>query len=242
MRSISKWLRERPRLHGKLSSIKRRSFARLRRLRLGPREEAFATIYRDRQWGRHTADHDFFSGPGSLPENFGPYVQLVNDYIARHPISRVLDLGCGDYRVSHALELRGAQYLGVDIVSSLIAHNTRHFGSQQVRFARLDIVVDPLPPADLCLVRQVLQHLSNADIQALLLRLDAYEHVLVLDGSITKEATPGENVDVPTGGFRRGGLYLEAAPLHANIEVLLTYDSAEGSERFRLVRLSRAAR
>ena len=155
------------------SAIRRRALAWLRRVRLGTREATFATIYSDRQWVGPSVDQAFFSGTGSLPENFGPYVKLVSEYIAQHQIRSVLDLGCGDYQVSRALDLHGGSYLGVDIVSSLVAYNTRHFGSAQVHFTRRDVVHDALPPADLCLVRQVTQHLSNDDIHTLLPRLAA---------------------------------------------------------------------
>ena len=99
-----------------------------------------------------------------------------------------------------------------------------------------------LPGADLCLIKQVLQHWSNADILALLPRLDVYEHILVLDGWLTASATPSRNVDIPTGAdYRRGGLYLEAPPFNWPIDVLHAYRSADGVEEYRLVRLGRAS-
>lgn len=123
----------------------------------------------------------------------------------------------------------------------MIDHNTRHFGSDRVRFARLDLGRDRLPAADLCLIKQVLQHWSNADILALLPRLDAYDHVLILDGWLAASATPGRNRDIPTGGRSRpGGLYLEAPPFNWPIDVLHSYRSADGVEEYRLVRLGSA--
>lgn len=152
-------------------------------------------------------------------------------------ICSVVDLGCGDFRASRALDLAGASYLGVDIVGGLIDDNTRHFGSARVRFARLDIGRDSLPAADLCLIKQVLQHWSNADILALLPRLDVYDHVLILDGWVAARATPGRNVDIPTGGGSRpGGLYLEAPPFNWPIDALHSYRSADGVEGYRLIR------
>jgi SAM-dependent methyltransferase len=218
----------------------RRVVALLRRARLGRREEAFATPYATGHWGR-MGSQPYFSGPGSLPENIGPYLRVVSQYIRANAIRSVVDVGCGDFRASGALDLHGARYLGVDIVSHLIDHNTRHFGSSRVRFARLDVGRDPLPAADLCLIKQVLQHWSNADILALLPRLDVYEHVLILDGWLTASATPGRNLDIPTGPhFRLCGLYLEAPPFNWPIDVLHAYRSANGLEEFRLVRLGQA--
>lgn len=215
--------------------LRRRSLQLLRRIRLGRREERFATVYAEGDWGADGGLR-FCSGYGSRPENFAPYAAFVSDYIRRHGIRRVLDIGCGDFRVGRAVDLHGAEYLGVDIVSALVAHNTRQFGSDTVRFARLDAGIDPLPAADLCLVKQVLQHWSDADILSFLPRLDAFEHVLVLDGILLAGATPGRNQNIPTGGFRCGGLYLEAPPFDADVSVLLEYVCPKDIERFRLVR------
>jgi SAM-dependent methyltransferase len=208
----------------------------LRRGRLGRREEAFATPYAHGYWGR-IQNQPYFSGTGSLPENVGPYLRLVSEYIRANAIRSVVDLGCGDFRASGALDLNGASYLGVDIVSRMIDYNARHFASDQVRFVRLDFGRDGLPAADLCLIKQVLQHWSNADILTLLPRLDVYRHVLILDGWLAASATPGRNLDIPTGGrSRHGGLYLEAPPFNWPIDVLHSYRSADGVEEYRLVR------
>ena len=208
----------------------------LRRARLGRREETFATPYAYGYWGR-MQNQPYFSGTGSLPENVGPYLRLVNEYIRANAIRSVVDLGCGDFRASGALDLNGASYLGVDIVSRMIDYNTRHYASDQVRFVRLDFGRDGLPAADLCLIKQVLQHWSNADILTLLPRLDVYRHVLILDGWLAARATPGRNLDIPTGGGSRdGGLYLEAPPFNWPIDVLHSYRSADGVEEYRLVR------
>jgi SAM-dependent methyltransferase len=216
--------------------LQRRVSAMLRRARLGRREEPFASTYAYGHWSRIQSE-PYFSGTGSLPENVGPYVRLVSEYIRANAIRSVVDLGCGDFRASRALDLNGANYLGVDIVSRLIDYNTRHFSSDQVRFARLDFGRDRLPAADLCVIKQVLQHWSNADILTLLPRLDVYSHVLILDGWIAATATPGRNLDIPTGGgSRHGGLYLEAPPFDWPIDVLHSYRSANGVEEYRLVR------
>ena len=60
--------------------------------------------------------------------------------------------------------------------------------------------------------------------------------MLILDGALRSCATPGLNTDIRSGDFRNSGLYLEAAPFNAALEVLLTYPSDDGAEQFRLVR------
>jgi hypothetical protein len=56
------------------------------------------------------------------------------------------------------------KYIGIDIVPSLIEHHNITYGAKEVSFAHKDITSEKLPLAQLYLVRQVFQHLSNNDI------------------------------------------------------------------------------
>jgi SAM-dependent methyltransferase len=204
-------------------------------MRLGQREARFASIYAEDTWGPAT-DEPYYSGSGSSADNAAPLIDFVNRYIREHAIRSVVDVGCGDFRMGRRIDLNGAQYVGVDIVSSLIDRNNSEFGSENVRFTRLDLGLDPLPAADFCLVKQVLQHFSDAEILTTLPRLEIYEHVIIVNGWLTACETPGVNTDIVTGGFRSGGLYLEASPLHCSVDPLQAYRSVDGSETFRVVR------
>jgi hypothetical protein len=83
----------------------------------------------------------------------------------------------------------------------------------------------------------VLQHWSDDDILALLPKLSIYKHVLILDGLMVAEATPGRNTNIRTGVVnRRSGLYLEAPPFNCSVEQLMSYGSEDGAEEFRLLR------
>ena len=57
-------------------------------------------------------------------------------------------------------------YNGVDIVDELIEHNRKTFRHPNIRFHCMDAAKDnvDLPFGELLIIRQVLQHLSNADI------------------------------------------------------------------------------
>ena len=46
----------------------------------------------------------------------------------------------------------------------LVEHNQRRFAGARVRFEHRNLIEEPGPPAELGLLRQVLQHLSNAEI------------------------------------------------------------------------------
>ena len=82
--------------------------------------------------------------------------------------------GCRDFRVGARLARAGLSYVGVDVVPALIAQNQSQFGGKDVVFVVRDIIRDELPPGDLCVVRQVLQHLSNDQIRAVLPKLRQY--------------------------------------------------------------------
>jgi SAM-dependent methyltransferase len=114
----------------------------------------------------------------------------------------VVDAGCGDWQFSRAIDWTGIEYLGVDIVASVIQENRRRYGAPNVRFAVADIVRHELPPADLLIVKDVLQHLSNADISRFLAQLPRYRHVLIVNDvdPATLSAAP---LDIGTGAYRR---------------------------------------
>ena len=100
------------------------------------------------------------------------------------------------------------------------------------------MVSEHLPSADLCLIRQVFQHLSNRDIMAVLSKLWKYKFVLITDGLPTMIPVV-KNVDKPTDYNNRfnelygSGLYLEFPPFNVCAEVVLSYSSRNGKEIFR---------
>ena len=103
----------------------------------------------------------------------------------------VVDLGCGDFRIGKALieRLPTLSYIGCDIVPELIAYNAERYSSSRVHFQTLDAVCDPLPEADVCLVRQVFQHLTNNDILSVLAHMP-YPCVYVSEGQPFRRVGP----------------------------------------------------
>jgi hypothetical protein len=62
---------------------------------------------------------------------------------------------------------RGVTYVGVDIVASVIDNNQREFGNDNFSFRKF-LSLEDLPPADLLVCKDVLQHLPNATVKAYL--------------------------------------------------------------------------
>ena len=143
------------------------------------REEAFRRVYRTNAWGGTRGEHH--SGRGS-DDRFGvPYAWAVRDFLHDIDARSVVDLGCGDFRVGALLTAERWTYTGVEIVDEVVQSNRRRFGSDRVAFVRGDICEGDLPPGDVGLVRQVLQHLTNDDIQRALHHLRAYPYVMVTE-------------------------------------------------------------
>lgn len=128
----------------------------------------------------------------------------------------VLDLGCGDWKSTQHVNWEGILYLGIDVVTSIIQTNIERYGSTNVRFEQLDSLASPLPQADLLIIKDVLQHWSNAQIGQLEPRLTNFPFVLITD---TRETATTEreyvqaalNSDIEPGDMRP--LDLSQSPL-----------------------------
>ena len=193
-----------------------------------PVREVFSEIYRRRLWapagGSTEAQPLFYSGPGSDHIVSQGYVEAVRRFIDKYRIISILDLGCGDFRVASAFcQGEGLSYHGVDIVQELIRFNTERYGSTNVTFSCRDILTDDLPPAQLCLIRQVLQHLSNEQVQRVLSRVDSYRFVIITEHLPERSFTP--NLDIHHGFETRlsqnSGLVLDCPPFNRRVESTL---------------------
>lgn len=174
--------------------------ARLRHARAGnarrTAEDVFGAVYRTRTWGEGEA---FDSGSGSRGEPAERYAALVRSLIGEFGVRSAVDVGCGDFRVAARFAGDLDDYLGVDVVRSVVTENRARHERPGVRFAPLDATRDELPAADLCLIRQVLQHLANDEIAAILARCRRYPLVVITEHR--PAAGPGvrPNRDKPHG-------------------------------------------
>ena len=130
-----------------------------------PVEEIFSAIYRERKWGTKS-DSDFSSGSGShIQSVVSSYVNAVRGFLESLPCPpSVVDLGCGDFNVGKQLRPYCGRYIACDVVPALIQRNKDQFVDMQVDFRCIDIIEDDLPEGDIVFLRQILQHLNNAQI------------------------------------------------------------------------------
>jgi SAM-dependent methyltransferase len=189
-------------------------------------KEIFSEIYERDLWRGESGTYS--SGPGSHEQVNESYINLVLSLIEREKVGRIVDLGCGDFRVGQRIVGFGAAYVGCDVCPSVIERNSRVFGHGDIDFKTIDIVTDPLPRGDLCIIRQVFQHLSNGSILTVLQKTLDYRLVLVTDEQVRGDEA-SRNVDIlPFHGTRRlfgQGLRLERAPFDQKIDILLEHSS-----------------
>ena len=102
-------------------------------------------------------------------------------------------------------------------------------------FECLDIATDSLPTADIVLIRQVLQHLSNKEVQSIISKLSAYKYVILTEHLPNGSFEP--NKDIISGqGIRlkkQSGLNLLIPPFNLKIKKekqLLSTSLKEGKE------------
>ncbi len=104
-------------------------------------EEVFLDIYLKNTWGGPKGE--YFSGIGS---NDGlvvsRYVEAISRYAVHERFSKkkIVDLGCGDYRVGRQLLDLCDTYVGVDIVKPLIESHELRFGTEKAKFRHLNII------------------------------------------------------------------------------------------------------
>jgi hypothetical protein len=182
-------------------------------------EEVFTEIYREEKWGAGTGP--FCSGTGSLDESITrPYVAAVCSYLRSFGGGKphVVDLGCGDFVVGRQLVEDCGSYTGVDVVPELVQHHQASENDPRIRFQCLDIVRDELPPGDVCIIRQVLQHLSNDQIVKILSKLRQYRAVIITEHYPADRSAVVPNRDKVHGGgirlFENSGVYLDQPPFN----------------------------
>ncbi len=186
-----------------------------------PTRDAMAQIYEQGLWGRD--DSGFYSGEGSHhPDLVDPYVKVVSEFLQsldEPPV--VVDLGCGDFNVGNQLLPFTKQYIAVDIVDDLIAYNKTQFQADNLEFHCMDIASDDLPQGEVAILRQVLQHLSNKEIQLILPKLKQYKYVILTEHIPEGDFIP--NLEIISGQGTRlkqgSGVDVMAEPFDIDFQI-----------------------
>ncbi|WP_299208025.1 class I SAM-dependent methyltransferase [uncultured Dokdonia sp.] len=159
-----------------------------------PTKAAMEQVYDMNLWGSN--ESDFYSGEGSHhPKIVVPYIAVVTSFLTsfKSPLV-VCDLGCGDFNVGKKLVKHAKKYIAIDIVADLIAHNKSTFKEERLEFHCLDIAKDDLPSGDCALVRQVLQHLSNAEVQCAVDKFAHFKYIILTEHLPEGDFTPNKDI------------------------------------------------
>jgi len=149
------------------------------------------------------------SGPGSCLAQTAEIRQRLPFVIAALNIRSLLDAPCGDFNWMKHVRLGLEEYIGGDIVPTLVEQNQRHFGNSSRRFLHLDITNDYLPQVDLILCRDGLVHFPLSEIIETLKNFKRSQSKYLLTTTFTG---PRPNIDIPMGEWRP--LNFQSAPFN----------------------------
>lgn len=120
--------------------------------------EELQKIFEDRDWSRGTV--------GVSKSGFNATLRATKRLRAALPrlfdtykVTRFVDAPCGDFFWMQHVDLTGIHYTGWEISTALNDFN-QQFSSPSRHFALGDITSDPLPAADMLMVRDCLVHLT----------------------------------------------------------------------------------
>jgi SAM-dependent methyltransferase len=175
------------------------------------------------------------SGPGSTADASAEYRRIVQRLLASIEIRRVVDVGCGDWQVGSLIDWSGIDYTGIDVVASVVEADRARFATGDVRFEVADARSADLPPADLLLIKDVLQHWPSADVQRFLSdTLPRYRYALITNDIASRHFTGELNQDIEMGSWRT--LDLQAPPFGLAARAHWDYDiRGEWTKRVLLV-------
>ena len=158
-------------------------------------QERFARIYATNLW----SDPETRSGVGSSLDSTRTLRAELRTALRQLEARVLLDVPCGDFTWMEHVDLTGIEYIGGDIVPSIVEGNQRLYATESRRFVELDLTRDTLPDADVLLCRDCLVHLSYENIRAALANIARSNIRCVLMTSFPGRA---DNYDVVDGDWR----------------------------------------
>ena len=186
----------------------------------GGNKIVFTNIYEQNIW----ACDESASGSGSTLQQTQVLRQALENVFVKYNITSVLDIPCGDFNWMQHVNMQNIQYIGADIVPSLIKLNKQKYTIHKRRtFKKLDLTRDKLPNSDIIIVRDCFVHLSFEDIFHAVRNIKASKSKYLLTTTFTNRKI---NEDSSNGGWRT--LNLQIAPFNfpSPIEII----NEEGTE------------
>ena len=158
--------------------------------------DRFNYIYANRTWPGSNNPDAPLSGWGSSLEATSSLREGLPRLLDKIGAHSIVDAGCGDFTWMNTISLH-QKYVGVDLVESVIEENRKRYPEHT--FVCADITSDPLPTADVILCREVLFHLSFADISRFVQNVRSSGAQFLL---ATSDRSTAVNADISPGDFR----------------------------------------
>ena len=175
---------------------KRKAYKKM--LTLANPMDRFTEIYKNNLW----SSKESVSGEGSEVAQ----TELIRNWLIKNIIKLnvkiFVDAPCGDYNwMKIVVPQVDFNYIGIDIVDSVINKNKLQYGSSKVNFRKGNICEDLLPDCDIIMVRDCLFHLSFQDINKFLINISRtnYKYLLTSTHIVEQDF---KNSDIVTGDFR----------------------------------------
>lgn len=102
------------------------------------------------------------SGPGSSAQYNRPFLKSLSDLAKKADIRSIVDYGCGDWTMFSEYQFGNIDYLGIDIVDSVVETNRNRYSRPRVEFRSARPLAEETCSADLLLMKDVMLHLPNA--------------------------------------------------------------------------------
>lgn len=172
-----------------------RALSRQRYLSKLSTAHAFDEVYRRGMWKQGSS----LSGPGSEGAWAAEFRRIVADFVRDKSVQSILDIGCGDFLVGAQLAPLVQSMIGMDVSVFIIEQNRTSYRSLlNVTFLSGDICESKLPKVDLVIIRQVLQHLTNAQIERALRNVESSgaKYVLVAEQIMSPDKMIAPNLDL----------------------------------------------
>jgi hypothetical protein len=164
--------------------------------------DIFKKVYEDKKWGdNNDTDYNGSSGIGSSIDYNVDYVDFLKKFLQLFNISSVVDLGCGDFRIGNMVFSEKIQYTGYDIYDKIIYKLKQE--NPLKNFEILDFCnnIDSIKNAQLCIIKDVLQHWPDNIIKKFLDELVAKRKFTFI---LVTNCMSDKNYDIENIGDFRG--------------------------------------
>jgi SAM-dependent methyltransferase len=165
-------------------------------LALSTPRERFTLIYEKNYW----KSGESRSGTGSTVDAAQLFSGQLATFIMDAGLTSIFDAPCGDWNWMKKFPLPSTvQYIGGDIVASLIRSLNIQYARPNISFIEFDITKDPFPDTNLWICRDCLFHLSFEDIAR---AFENFASSACEQALLTSHYEHSNNLDIQTGDYR----------------------------------------